>query len=179
MGGSREQVGRNCPYCGAIIRYDEFFCRACHKRITDQQDFDSASAVRPEKFVVSPRSPVIAGALSLISPGLGQFYNGETLKGLVFFLSFVVVSFGMIPWDLLVTFYSVFFFGIWILGIADAAYSAWQITHFIKPCTTGASYGLYVLLALFLLIAALHLFTGQPDTIYLGKLFPLVSLWSG
>ena len=176
--GSREQIGRNCPYCGAIITHDEFFCRACHKRLHDQQDFNAPSSVKPETYVVLVRNPFIAGILSAISPGAGQFYNGEVLKGLVFFLAFIAISFDMIPLSLVTENHRVFFYGIWVLAIIDALYSAWQINHFARPCQ-GASWFLYPLLALFALIVALHLSTGQPDTAYLGKLFPLVILWTG
>lgn len=177
--GSKEQIGRNCPYCGAIITYDEFFCRACHKRLHDQQDFSAPSPVKAETFVVAIRNPWIAGLLSAVSPGLGQFYNAETAKGLVFFLAFVVISFDMVTTDLLTAFHAVFFFGIWIISLIDAFHSAWQISHFVKPCTTGASGLLYVLLAFYVLIVVLHLWTGQPDTAYLAKFFPPVALLAG
>lgn len=177
--GSKEQIGRNCPYCGAIVTVDEYFCRACHKRLLDQQDFSAPSTLKAETFVVAVRNPYVAGILSFVSPGLGQFYNAETLKGFVFFLAFIVVSFDMIAWDILTTFHAVFFFGIWILGIIDAFYSAWQISHFVKPCTTGASFPLYILLALYAFIVVLHLYTGQPDIQYLAKLFPAAGFWTG
>ena len=93
MAGSREQIGRHCPYCGAIITVDEYFCRACHKRLHDQQDFSAPSTLKPETLAVSVRNPFITGLLSLISPGLGQFYNGDTLKGLAIFTGFIAVSF--------------------------------------------------------------------------------------
>ena len=177
--GSKEQVGRNCPYCGAVITYDEYFCRACHKRLHDQQDFSAPSPVKAETFVVAVRNPWIAGLLAVASPGLGQFYNAETLKGLVFFFAFIVISFDMIAADILSRFHALFFYGIWIIGIIDAFYSAWQISHFIKPCTTGASSLLFVLLALFAFIVGLHLYTGQPDIHYLAKLFPPLALMAG
>jgi TM2 domain-containing membrane protein YozV len=174
MAGSKEQIGRNCPYCGAIITYDEFFCRACHKRLYDQQDFSAPSTVKPETYVVSVRSPFIAGALSLISPGLGQFYNGDTLKGLAFFAGFIAVSFGIIG----LQYRTLLFFGIWVAGIIEAIWSTRRISHYERPFS-GTSYLLYALLAVFALIVALHLNTGQPDTAYLAKLFPPVILWMG
>ena len=176
--GSREQIGRNCPYCGAIITYDEFFCRACHKRLHDQQDFNAPSTVKPEAYAVSARNLFIAGILSAISPGPGQFYNGEALKGFLFFLAFIAISFDMIPLSMVTANHQVFFYGIWVLAIIDALYSARQINHFARLCK-GASWFLYPLLALYVLIVALHLCTGQPDVAYLGKLFPPVILWSG
>jgi TM2 domain-containing membrane protein YozV len=176
--GSREQIGRNCPYCGAIVTYDEFFCRACHKRLNDQQDFNAPSTVKPETYAVSARNLFITGILSAISPGPGQFYNGEALKGLLFFLAFIAISFDMIPLSMVTESHQVFFYGIWVLAIIDALYSARQINHFARPCK-GASWFLYPLLALYVLIVALHLYTGQPDIEYLAKLFPAVRLWAG
>jgi hypothetical protein len=174
MAGSREQIGRHCPYCGAIITYDEFFCRACHKRLTDQQDFDAPSTVKPETLIISIRSPFIAGGLSLISPGLGQFYNGDTLKGLAFVAGFIAVSFGIIGPE----YRTLLFFGIWIAGIIEAIWSTRRISHYERPFT-GTSYLLYALLAVYALIVVLHLWTGQPDTAYLAKIFPPVVLLAG
>ena len=174
MGGSKEQIGRNCPYCGAIITYDEFFCRACHKRLYDQQDFDAPSTVKPETLIIGIRNPFIAGGLSLICPGLGQFYNGDTLKGLAFFIGFIIVSFGIAGQD----YRTLLFFGIWVAGIIEAVWSTRRINNY-ERAFSGTSYFLYTLLAIFALIAGLHLWTGQPDTVYLAKLFPPVVLLTG
>jgi hypothetical protein len=174
MGGSKEQIGRNCPYCGAIITYDEFFCRACHKRLYDQQDFDAPSTVKPETYILAVRNPFIAGALSLISPGTGQFYNGDTLKGLAVFTGFIVVSFGIAGQE----YRTPLFFGIWVAGFIESIWSGRRINHYERPFF-GTSYFLYALLAIFALLMALHLYTGQPDTAYLAKLYPPVVLWTG
>ena len=172
--GSKEQIARNCPFCGAIITYDEYFCRACHKRLPDQQTLDAPSTIKPETYIVSGRNPFIAGALSLISPGLGQFYNGDTLKGLAFFAGFIAVSFGMI----LPEYRTLLFFGIWIAGILEAIWTTRRISHY-EHSFTRASYLLYVMLVLYILIVTLHLFSGQPDTAYLAKIFPPVVLVAG
>ena len=37
------------------------------------------------------RIPVIAAALSLVAPGLGQLYNGQILKGIIFLLAFLLI----------------------------------------------------------------------------------------
>jgi len=37
------------------------------------------------------RIPIIAAALSLVAPGLGQLYNGQILKGIIFFLAFLLI----------------------------------------------------------------------------------------
>jgi hypothetical protein len=45
-----------------------------------------------EKIVIQqkpPKSPVLAGLLSLIPFGTGAFYNGQYLKGLIYMLTFI------------------------------------------------------------------------------------------
>ena len=37
------------------------------------------------------RIPVIAAVLSLVAPGLGQLYNGQILKGIIFLLAFLLI----------------------------------------------------------------------------------------
>ena len=47
------------------------------------------------------RDPFIAGILSLIVPGLGQFYNGRILAGIVWLLLALFVwgwTFGLFGW---------------------------------------------------------------------------------
>ena len=171
---SREQIGRHCPYCGAIIVYDEFFCRACHKRLLDQQDFDAPSTVKPETYVVPGRRIWLTAILAAICPGPGQFYNGDTLKGLAFFLGFIFVSFGIVGGE----YRTLLFFGIWIAAAAEALYSSWSINQ-VQRNFCGTSYFLYALIAVFAAILALHYYTGEPDMAYLAKLFPVVSIWMG
>ncbi len=167
----REEIGRHCPYCGAIISYDEFFCRACHKRIEDQQGLDAPSTARPEVRVVAIRNPAVAALLSFAAPGLGQLYNGQTLKGIAVIAIFIAVSFGMIAAE----FRAPLFFAIWAAGIADAFWSARQINHFARSFTR-ASRLLYILLAIYAMIIGLFLYTGQPDEAYLGRLFPPLAI---
>jgi hypothetical protein len=171
---AKEQIGRHCPFCGAIIVYDEFFCRACHKRLLDQQDFDAPSTVRPETYVVAGRSVWLTAILAVTGAGLGQFYNGDTLKGLVFFIGFILVSFGIMGSD----YRTLLFFGIWIAAIVEALYSSWSINQ-VRRNFAGTSYFLYLLIVILGGVVALHYYTGQPDTAYLAKLFPVVSIWMG
>lgn len=44
------------------------------------------SSARPSNYQQSPRDPNMALILSILLPGLGQLYNGETRKGLLFLL---------------------------------------------------------------------------------------------
>ncbi len=168
---SKEQIGRHCPYCNAIITYDEYFCRACHKRLEDQQDLTAPSTTRAETYVVSVRNPFFAGILSAISPGLGQLYNGDTLKGIVIVAGFIAVSFGIAGAE----YRTPLFYGIWITALIEAFWSARRINHYARPFG-GTSYLLYALLAVYGMILGLYLYTGQPDLVYLARIFPPVAL---
>jgi len=46
---------------------------------------------RPDGRSLTPKDPVLAAILSTIFPGLGQFYLGEPLKGVLFLLTFVFI----------------------------------------------------------------------------------------
>lgn len=172
MGGNKEQIGRTCPYCGAIVTYDEYFCRACHKRLTDPNQLDAPSTRSPETYIVGIRKPYLSALLSLTCTGLGQFYNGDTLKGLAFFSAFLLVAFGYGGSQ----YYTQLYFGIWAAAIVEALWSAWRINHYRRPFI-GKSRLLWAELGFLSLIVLLHFATGIPGMEYLGKIFPLMNLW--
>jgi len=172
MGKIRESVGRFCPYCGSIITADEFFCRACHRRLTDQADLDAPVNRNPGTYVVHLRKTYLSAILSCTAVGLGQFYNGDTFRGLAFFLAFMVVSFGNVGQDL----HTYLYFGVWIAAVIEALVSTYRINHYART-SSGASYLLWAELAVVILIIALHVSTGLPDLDYLRKVFPAVNLW--
>lgn len=65
------------------------------------------------------KSPGVAAVLSVLIPGLGQIYNGEIGKGIVFILLAVVFAI------LIVFLIGIFlYFGLWIYGIYDAYHGA-------------------------------------------------------
>jgi hypothetical protein len=172
MGKAKEQVGRKCPHCGAMITFDEYFCRACHKRIDDQQNLDAPSNRTPGTCVVEMRRSWVTMLVSVIFPGLGQFYNGDTAKGLLFNAAFMILSFGSIggPRRILLI------LGVWILALVEALLSSWRINSYRRP-GCGTSYLLWIELAVLGAIVAMHLYTGLPDNDYLGKLLPAAYLF--
>jgi len=120
------------------------------------------------------RKPWVSALLSATAAGLGQLYNGDTLTGLAFFLSYIAVSFTIVPTHYQVVLLSV----IWIAALAEALWSASRINRGERPFA-GVSYLLYALLAMLGLIVILHVLTGEPDMTYLGRVFPVVYLWMG
>jgi TM2 domain-containing membrane protein YozV len=175
MGSRKEQIGRCCPFCGAMVSYGEYFCRSCHKKFTDQSELDAPSTHQPDTYVVSVRRAYVSAFLSFIGVGLGQFYNGDMLRGLAFFLAFLAISFNII----ITPYQTLLFYGIWLAALAEALWSARRINRYERPFIGRASYLLYVLLGMYILIVALHFVTGEPDLAYLVKVFPVVHLWMG
>ncbi len=81
----------------------------------------SQSPDRPPKFY---KNPAIAAVLSFLYAGLGQIYNGEIAKGIMFiifysisiFLMFIIIGFITTPI-------------VWIWGMVDAHNSANRINE--------------------------------------------------
>jgi len=174
MGRRREEIGRNCPYCGAIVAHGEYFCRSCHRKFGDSGDLDAPSPDRPATYVVAVPRPALSLLLSLVTAGAGQLYHGDTLKGIGFFLCLTAVSFGIVA----VPYRTLLFYGIWVVSIAEALWSSRRINQYRRPFR-GTSPLLYGLLGLLAVIVFLQLVTGEPGTAYLGNLLPLVRLLAG
>jgi tetratricopeptide (TPR) repeat protein len=121
---------RYCPYCKEKVVKGATFCHQCRRTFTDPL-LDSSQLSQTQKPDEEVKSPILAGFLSLIGLGLGQFYNGETAKGLVITLLFFLVS-------ILLRIYTsinpiIFILLIWAAAIIDAYLSASRINRHIKP----------------------------------------------
>jgi len=71
------------------------------------------------------RIPVIAAALSLVAPGLGQLYNGQILKGIIFFLAILLIPTILFLAGLQGQFFGlaailIFIFCLWLFVIVEA-----------------------------------------------------------
>ena len=115
----------------------------------------------------------VSAFLSVIGVGLGQFYNGDTLRGLAFFLGFIAISFNIIATQ----YQTLLFYGIWLAALAEALWSARRINRYERPFWRGKLPALRDCSGCSALIVALHLVTGEPDLVYLGRVFPLVHLY--
>ncbi|HEX3001853.1 MAG TPA: hypothetical protein VHN82_05740, partial [Methanoregula sp.] len=176
---------KKCPVCGTKIPYSDNYCYSCDRNFEDQNPGGSDHP-RLDLEKEEWRTPWVAAALSAAGIGLGQFYNGETLKGTLF----LAVFFGALAaLPLFTPVNPVFFLAVvWAVAVADAGLSAGKINrlqkHFRKksPLFWPEVACMVIALAIFLVVAlapnaAAHslTFTGAAvaDTKYPESATPL------
>ncbi|RDZ65641.1 zinc ribbon domain-containing protein [Haloferax sp. Atlit-12N] len=78
-----------CRDCGAVIDARAEICPECGVR---QRDPPKSSVDSALDDLFEGGNPFVAAVLSAIFPGLGQLYNRELERGLVFAVGFIVAS---------------------------------------------------------------------------------------
>ena len=172
MARLKEKIERQCPFCGATVTDADLFCRSCHKLFPEKDTlFVPGTKKPPEMVIVSSRNPILSGLFSVLGIGLGQYYNGDTLKGILITAFFILVSFGLPGYE----YDRVLFFGIWCIGILDAIISAVRINR-LKRSFGGTSplfWIDFVILAIVLILVASQ---AREVPLVLRNLFPLVNV---
>ncbi len=118
-----------CPACDHRIKGFPY-CQDCIVQGVDLLRQQSRANHVP--FVQKRTSPVIAALLSMICPGLGAAYNGQTVKALVHFAVFV----GLFQMAILTggtALFVVGFMGMWCFAALDAWRSAQMIRSGLTP----------------------------------------------
>jgi TM2 domain-containing membrane protein YozV len=85
-----------CPQCQTDNQADSRFCLNCGTALTPPLVVDEGIRGRPlsvEKRYAQGKDPIVATILSFFIPGVGQFYNGDALKGVVMLVGAIVLSF--------------------------------------------------------------------------------------
>lgn len=170
-----ERVGRTCPYCGSVVTSEDFFCRACHKRFElmgAETDPTKTIGLR-EGSVLDLKSPVLSGFLSCAGMGMGQFYNGDTVKGLLFNAVYLPLVLGYLA----IPYTHWLLAGIWAVSLVDAPVAAWRINH-LATDFSGTSLLFYVELLILSGLLVWFLFSGDAF-VWVKKLFPAVYFWMG
>lgn len=101
-----------CRDCGAVISDEAEICPDCgvRQRPPPRSSVDSAL-----EDVLDGGNPFVAAVLSMLFPGLGQIYNRELERGILFIVAmlvafvsvFALVGFVLVP-------------AVWLYGIYDA-----------------------------------------------------------
>lgn len=170
MPSGPDPVERVCPYCGSIVTSEDFFCRACHRRfeLRGAETDPTKLAAVPEGSVLSLRNPLLSAFLACAGPGLGQFYNGDTLKGLVVNAIYLPVVFGYLQlpvayWLVIVT---------WGISLLDAPVTSWRINH-LATDFSGPSLLFWAGLAILTGLLAWYLVSGEA-LVWLTKFSPVL-----
>lgn len=117
-----------CPACDHRIKGFPY-CQDCIVQGVDLLRQQSRSDHVP--FVKKRTSPIIATLLSMICPGLGAAYNGQTVKALVYFAIFV----GLFQMAVLTGGTPLFvlgFIGMWLFSALDS----WRTAQLIRSGLT-------------------------------------------
>jgi TM2 domain-containing membrane protein YozV len=128
-----------CPLCGTENKEDAKFCKECNEplfnpnanEINKEEDRKNQIQDKPERKVAMNnqppkfyKNPSISTILSFFFMGLGQIYNGQIGKGILFIILYgisaalIFVGVGFITTPLL-----------WIWGMVDANNSAKRINE--------------------------------------------------
>jgi len=79
-----------CPYCRGVILVGAKRCKYCHAELAEMWSREAAEN-KPRK------NPALATLLSILFPGMGQYYCGRTDKAVVFVFLFVILV-GLFYW---------------------------------------------------------------------------------
>jgi len=88
-----------CPNCGTILSKSPGtkYCSNCGNQIDKMAEICPDCGVRQPgapkyQQVYQEKNPVLAAVLSLLVVGLGQVYNGEVGKGILFFVLAIIIG---------------------------------------------------------------------------------------
>ncbi|MBD2462588.1 TM2 domain-containing protein [Oscillatoria sp. FACHB-1407] len=101
-----------CPQCQTENKPDSQFCFNCGtplKTFTAPDDSVRGRSSSSAKRYAQGKNPTIATVLSFLIVGVGQFYNGDAIKGVVMLVGAIVLSFTVVG-----------SIGIWVWSMIDA-----------------------------------------------------------
>ncbi len=106
----------NCSKCGTANEKNSRFCFSCGERIESgtRRRIPPPPRRKPDEHPPSEKNPTLATILSLLIVGLGQFYNGDSQKGVFMLIGGIVL--GTLSAGL-----------IWFIFAIYSAYDAYQV----------------------------------------------------
>ena len=122
---------KKCPFCGTINHHNGDYCRSCRRTFDGSVPEDmTAEPTRLDLSKDEWRNPLYAAGLSFVGIGLGQFYNGETVKGILALAGVLGLPLLLPLWTTIDPFIPVIL--VWTLAILDAYLSARKINRLQK-----------------------------------------------
>jgi TM2 domain-containing membrane protein YozV/RNA polymerase subunit RPABC4/transcription elongation factor Spt4 len=127
-GSQIDENAEICPECGAEQEHPKMkYCSNCGSQIDENAEICPECGVRQtvggnQQQVYQHKNPGISAVLSFLFVGLGQIYNGEIAKGLIFLFCGIICIFLM-----LIFIGYIFYLILWVFGIYDAYNTANKI----------------------------------------------------
>ncbi len=119
-------MSKFCESCGAPLKDGDKFCEQCGAAtpaVPVSMPPPPAKPIMPVEEPYQGKSPILALILSFFFSGLGQVYNGETLKGVaIFFGTLIGYMIFVIPGVI-----------VWIFGMYDAYTTAKKMNEGTIP----------------------------------------------
>ena len=98
------------------------FCHNCGEKIDAKAEICPNCGVRVKASTTGAKNPGLAAVLSFFFMGLGQIYNGDIGKGILFIILYVI---SILLWVVLIGFLTTPI--LWIYGVYDAYKTAEKI----------------------------------------------------
>ena len=117
-----------CPNCGMQIPDSARFCEHCGTKT----ELPSGGGIdyndrRMASIMVNKKNEALALILSLLIPGLGQIYNGQTSKGIMIIVAIIVIA----VLTAVLLFPMILYIILWIYAMYDAFKEAKEYNQYL------------------------------------------------
>ncbi|MBQ2831127.1 zinc-ribbon domain-containing protein [Methanobrevibacter sp.] len=88
-------MSKFCPECGSQVKENVKFCEKCGAQIGASQNSGMPEANKYLLYNANKKSMAVAIIISFFFTGLGIAYAGDTLKGVLYFIGSIVITFAL------------------------------------------------------------------------------------
>lgn len=116
-----------CQNCGAQLPDSATYCDRCGNRVGEHSGGARGLDNQMASIMVNKKSEALALILSLIIPGLGQIYIGQSIRGILMFVMIFIIA-------ILTMFFVLFgilYIVLWLYAMYDAFKGAKEYNRYL------------------------------------------------